>query len=94
MTSEVVDAVLPAIEVDASWLEETDLIFLGTGSSGGTPKLTCITGQGAAKHCPTCFDANLPGSPNNRRNTSAIIRTQWFAVRNATVLSLLEGEKS
>lgn len=66
-------------EIDETWHEETDLIFMGTGSSGGTPKLTCLTKKGV-EPCLTCFDAAKPGSPNNRRNTSVLIRTRWFKV--------------
>jgi phosphoribosyl 1,2-cyclic phosphodiesterase len=53
---------------------------MGTGSSGGTPKLTCLT-KTSGEQCETCFSAQQPGDPNNRRNTSAIIHTKWFNVR-------------
>ena len=90
MSSDSLDSSLVSV-VDPSWVEETDLIFLGTGSSGGTPKLSCLTGPAAAKRCPTCFDGILPGSPNNRRNTSAVIRTQWFEVRVGIHLYSMEA---
>jgi phosphoribosyl 1,2-cyclic phosphodiesterase len=64
--------------IDPSWREETDIIFIGTGSSGGTPKLTCLTKADQSQPCLTCFDAVKPGSPNNRRNTSLLIRTRWY----------------
>ena len=66
--------------VPSQLTEETSLIFMGTGSSGGTPKLTCLTKKDG-EPCETCFAAQRPGDPNNRRNTSVIIHTKWFQVR-------------
>ena len=47
-----------------------DLIFLGTGTSEGVPRLSCLT----KGDCAVCNDAVKPGSPNRRRNVSGILR--------------------
>lgn len=73
-------------------IEETELIFMGTGSSGGTPKLSCLT-KTTGERCETCFSAQNPKDPNNRRNTSAIIRTRWYHVRESFSNVASEGAK-
>ena len=50
----------------------SEIIFLGTGTSEGVPRVTCLTNPDST--CPVCPDAVKPGSKNRRRNTSLVIR--------------------
>ena len=50
-----------------------EVIFIGTGTSEGIPRVTCLTANPPT--CPVCTDAMRPGSKNRRRNTSVVIRT-------------------
>ena len=55
--------------------KETELIFLGTGTSGSIPLISCITAPSDKPQCKTCLSTLTPaGKKNIRRNTSAIIR--------------------
>ncbi len=48
-----------------------ELIILGSGTSEGVPRLSCLTG---GVHCEVCHAARFsPDSIHRRRNTSAII---------------------
>ena len=49
------------------------LIFLGTGSSDGIPRVSCLTDSPIT--CKVCKDASDPESKNRRRNTSVAIQT-------------------
>lgn len=50
------------------------LIFLGTGTSEGIPRVSCLTCSEPKKSCPVCWSARHdPSSKNRRRNTGAII---------------------
>ncbi len=49
-----------------------DIVFLGTGTSEGIPRISCL--MNTKERCKTCFDALKPSSPNRRRNTSIMIR--------------------
>ena len=53
------------------------LFFLGTGTSEGVPRLSCLASAGRRKHhpCTVCADAMRPGSKNHRYNTGAVIVT-------------------
>ena len=52
-----------------------DLIFLGTGTSGSVPNISCLTAPPDEKPCETCLSTLTPeGKKNIRRNTSAIVR--------------------
>ena len=52
-----------------------DLIFLGTGTSGSVPNVSCLTAPPGHEPCWTCLSTLTPeGKKNIRRNTSAIIR--------------------
>lgn len=51
-----------------------EVIFIGTGTSEGIPRVTCLTADPPT--CPVCIDAMRPGSKNRRRNTSIVVRTQ------------------
>ena len=50
------------------------IIFLGTGTSEGVPRVSCLTNP--ASQCKVCPDAIRQGSPNRRRNTSILIQRQ------------------
>ncbi|XP_047051402.1 putative hydrolase C777.06c [Lolium rigidum] len=51
---------------------QSELIFLGTGTSEGIPRVSCLTDP--SKTCPVCTKATQPGSPNRRRNTGIMLR--------------------
>lgn len=51
-----------------------DVIFLGTGTSEGIPRVTCLTADPPT--CAVCTDAMRPGSKNRRRNTSIVVQTR------------------
>ena len=53
--------------------KEGNLIFLGTGSSDGIPRVSCLTNPD--KICKVCESAKNPDSKNRRRNTSIAILT-------------------
>ena len=46
--------------------KEGNLIFLGTGSSDGIPRVSCLTNPN--KICEVCESAKDPDSKNRRRN--------------------------
>ena len=50
------------------------IVFLGTGTSEGVPRVSCLTRTDRV--CKVCTDAIKPGSPNRRRNTSLLIQRQ------------------
>lgn len=50
------------------------IVFLGTGTSEGVPRVSCLTQTDRV--CDVCTDAIKPGSPNRRRNTSLLIQRQ------------------
>ncbi|KAJ4749323.1 Metallo-hydrolase/oxidoreductase superfamily protein [Rhynchospora pubera] len=52
--------------------EGSQIIFLGTGTSEGIPRVSCLTNP--SKTCPVCSKATQPGNKNRRRNTSILIR--------------------
>ena len=52
-----------------------DLIFLGTGTSGSVPNISCLTAPPDQEPCQTCLSTlTSDGKKNIRRNTSAIVR--------------------
>ncbi|CAM0951135.1 unnamed protein product [Alopecurus aequalis] len=51
---------------------QSELIFLGTGTSEGIPRVSCLTHP--SKTCPVCTKATEPGNPNRRRNTGILLR--------------------
>jgi phosphoribosyl 1,2-cyclic phosphodiesterase len=51
-----------------------ELIFLGTGTSEGVPRVSCLTECPVT--CKTCKDAVLVGSKNRRRNCSLLLRAK------------------
>ena len=48
------------------------LIFTGTGTSEGVPRLSCLTTKDS-QVCKACTDAMTPGSKNRRRNTGCVL---------------------
>ncbi|KAF0913233.1 hypothetical protein E2562_020388 [Oryza meyeriana var. granulata] len=52
--------------------QQSELIFLGTGTSEGIPRVSCLTNP--SKTCPVCTKAAEPGNRNRRRNTSILLR--------------------
>ncbi|KMZ76010.1 Beta-lactamase domain protein [Zostera marina] len=52
--------------------KQSELIFLGTGTSEGIPRVSCLTNP--LRACEVCSKANEPGNINRRRNTSIILR--------------------
>lgn len=53
-------------------MPDSEIVFLGTGTSEGVPRVSCLTRQ--PQTCRVCPDAVRPGSRNRRRNTSLLIR--------------------
>ncbi|OVA08164.1 Beta-lactamase-like [Macleaya cordata] len=52
--------------------EESEIIFLGTGTSEGIPRVSCLTNP--LEKCSVCSKAVEPGNKNRRLNTSILIR--------------------
>uniref|UniRef100_A0A5B7CAT6 Metallo-beta-lactamase domain-containing protein n=1 Tax=Davidia involucrata TaxID=16924 RepID=A0A5B7CAT6_DAVIN len=52
--------------------EQSEIIFLGTGTSEGIPRVSCLTNP--TKTCPVCSEAVELGNKNRRLNTSILIR--------------------
>ncbi len=50
------------------------IVFLGTGTSEGVPRVTCLTADPPT--CTICIDAMRPGSKNRRRNTSLVVQRE------------------
>lgn len=53
-------------------MSDSEIVFLGTGTSEGVPRVSCLTRLPLT--CKVCPDAIRPGSRNRRRNTSLLIR--------------------
>ncbi|CAH1422778.1 unnamed protein product [Lactuca virosa] len=53
-------------------LEQPEIIFMGTGTSEGVPRVSCLTHP--LKKCPVCSKAVVRGNKNKRLNTSLLIR--------------------
>ncbi|PPD76305.1 hypothetical protein GOBAR_DD26766 [Gossypium barbadense] len=51
--------------------EHSEIIFIGTGTSEGIPRVSCLTDP--VKKCLVCSKAAEPGNINRRRNTSLLI---------------------
>lgn len=52
--------------------DQSEIIFMGTGTSEGIPRLSCLTNP--LKKCEVCSKAAEPGNVNRRLNTSILIR--------------------
>ncbi|XP_021902828.1 putative hydrolase C777.06c isoform X1 [Carica papaya] len=53
-------------------VEQSEIIFMGTGTSEGIPRVSCLTNP--LKKCLVCTKALEPGNKNKRLNTSILIR--------------------
>ncbi|KAJ7559730.1 hypothetical protein O6H91_04G098600 [Diphasiastrum complanatum] len=62
----------------------SELIFLGTGTSEGIPRVSCLTHP--SKECSVCWAATRFGNKNRRRNTSIVIRVGTSSSRWKTIL--------
>jgi phosphoribosyl 1,2-cyclic phosphodiesterase len=60
------------------------IVFLGTGTSEGVPRVSCLTNPNS--DCPVCPDAMKPGSPNRRRNTSLLIQRELSDGRTSNII--------
>lgn len=69
------------------YVERTELVFLGTGTSGGVPDLGCMVDS--SRKCKTCWNAIEPGSRNRRMNTSIVLKTVFTPVRVTRCLNLI-----
>ena len=61
-------------EVMPNLNSKATVMFLGTGTSEGIPRVTCLTADPPT--CPVCTDAMRPGSKNRRRNTGIVIQRE------------------
>ena len=52
-------------------MNTSNLIFIGTGTSEGIRRVSCLTRSD--NFCKVCKDSIIPGSFNRRRNTSVLI---------------------
>ena len=48
-----------------------EIVFLGTGTSEGVPRVSCLTN---GSNCKVCNDAVKPNSKNRRLNTSLLLK--------------------
>ncbi|GMH14230.1 hypothetical protein Nepgr_016071 [Nepenthes gracilis] len=60
-----------SVSKDTVSIQQAEIIFLGTGTSEGIPRVSCLTDP--IKTCPVCAKAIEPGNKNRRRNTSILI---------------------
>jgi len=60
------------------------IVFLGTGTSEGVPRVSCLTNPDSS--CTVCPNAVKPGSPNRRRNTSLLIQREFSDCRTSNVV--------
>jgi len=66
----------------------SELIFLGTGTSEGIPRVSCLTDP--SKKCLVCQEAVQPGNRNRRLNTSILIR---YATTSGRINILIDAGK-
>ena len=62
------------------------IVFLGTGSSDGIPRVSCLTKTDNI--CETCFSSIENNSPNRRRNTSLLVQTNYKNRIHNTVIDV------
>ncbi|MBT3555445.1 MAG: MBL fold metallo-hydrolase [Chloroflexi bacterium] len=71
-------------DVGANSVAKARIVFLGTGTSEGVPRVSCLTSPDS--NCPVCPDALKPGSPNRRRNTSLLIQREFDDGRKSNIV--------
>lgn len=62
------------------------IVFLGTGSSDGIPRVSCLTKTNDI--CETCVSSIKPNSLNRRRNTSLLIQNYFQNKIHNTVIDI------
>ncbi|NQW19726.1 MAG: MBL fold metallo-hydrolase [Chloroflexi bacterium] len=60
------------------------IVFLGTGTSEGVPRVSCLTNPDSK--CVVCPDAINLGSPNRRRNTSILVQRKLSRGRTSNIV--------
>ncbi|KAI0308048.1 beta-lactamase-like protein [Multifurca ochricompacta] len=64
-----------------------EFIFLGTGTSGSLPNVSCLTALENDVPCKTCLSTLKPeGKKNIRRNTSAVMRIEGKDGKKRTIV--------
>ncbi|CAA0821142.1 Metallo-hydrolase/oxidoreductase superfamily protein [Striga hermonthica] len=63
-----------SVSVSNGAIDQSEIIFIGTGTSEGIPRVSCLTNPN--KTCPVCIKATEPGNKNRRLNTSILVRFQ------------------
>ncbi|KAH9968723.1 beta-lactamase-like protein [Russula dissimulans] len=64
-----------------------EFIFLGTGTSGSLPNVSCLTAPESDAPCKTCLSTLTPqGKKNIRRNTSAVMRIEGKDGKKRTIV--------
>ncbi|KAI0274895.1 beta-lactamase-like protein [Gloeopeniophorella convolvens] len=64
-----------------------EFIFLGTGTSGSLPNVSCLTAPEGDAPCNTCLSTLKPeGKKNVRRNTSAVMRIEGKDGKKKTIV--------
>ncbi|MBM32391.1 MAG: hypothetical protein CL764_05995 [Chloroflexi bacterium] len=66
--------------------ENNKIVFLGTGSSDGIPRVSCLTKTNDI--CETCVSSIKPNSLNRRRNTSLLIQNTFHNEIHNTVIDI------
>ncbi|KAJ4898058.1 Metallo-hydrolase/oxidoreductase superfamily protein [Raphanus sativus] len=64
--------------------DHSEIVFIGTGTSEGIPRVSCLTNP--LKTCSVCTKATEPGNKNRRLNTSILVRyTRPSGTRNILI---------
>jgi phosphoribosyl 1,2-cyclic phosphodiesterase len=64
-----------------------EFIFLGTGTSGSLPNVSCLTAPKTDAPCKTCLSTlEAEGKKNIRRNTSAVMRIKGKDGKKRTIV--------
>ncbi|KAI9462316.1 beta-lactamase-like protein [Lactarius psammicola] len=64
-----------------------EFIFLGTGTSGSLPNVSCLTAPKSDPPCKTCLSTlQAEGKKNIRRNTSAVMRIEGKDGKKRTIV--------
>lgn len=70
--SKIIRASLQSDSAGGYAKEQSEIIFIGSGTSEGIPRVSCLTDP--LKKCQVCTKATEPGNRNRRLNTSLLIR--------------------